>query len=317
MNTRHALLLLFPLHLLAAAVDLDVRVADELGRPIAGAEVTCEWIPRLSPDPWNQPHRRESGRALADERGRARLVGRHAPDHLTVTVRADGYYAVSRRLVARDQIVRLALLQQGARVESARVEILTSSLPQDGSQHPFDLERGSFLPPLGVGRRADVLLSGSCPSSRLPAGSRAVFSDTLRLVFLDARAGCLATLRPGQQRFAQSIQPFLGDSLLHGIEHPLEAPAEGYQSELIYLLARTVEAPPPGDLAWVRPAPGVVPGPGRIGAPQWIFRIRPGPAALHGVITDFGWVEDGRLRLRYRISQEPGNPSLEFDAPQR
>ena len=315
MNPKSALLLLLPFPLLAAGVDLDVRVADELGRPIAGAEVACDWVPRLSPDPWNQPHRREPARTLADERGRARLSGRHALDHLAVTVRAEGYYAASRRLAARDQIVRVALLQQGPRVESARVEVLTSSLPQDGSQQAFDLELGAFLPPLGVGRRADVLLSGSCPSSRLPAGSRAVFSDTLRLVFLDARAGHVPTPRPGQEGFAQSIQPFLADSLLHGIEHPLEAPAEGYQAELTYLLARTVEAPPPGDLAWVRPAPGVVPAPGRIGSPQWIFRIRPGPAALHGVITDFGWVEDGRLRLRYRISLEPGNPSLEFDAP--
>lgn len=317
MKNPLALAFLLPFPLLAAVVDLDVRVADELGRPIAGAEVDCEWVPRLSPDPWNQPHRRVRASAQSDESGRAKLSGQHVLDHLVVTARAEGYYAVSRRLVARDQIVRLALLQQGPRVESARVEVLTSSLPQDGSQHPFDLEMGAFLPPLGVGRRADALLSGSCPSSRLSAGSRAVFSDTLRLVFLDARAGHLPSPRPGQQGFAQSIQPFLADSLLHGIEHPLEAPTEGYQAELIYLLARTVEAPPPGDLAWVRPAPGVVPAPGRIGSPQWVFRIRPGPAALHGVITDFGWIEDGRLRLRYRISLEPGNPSLEFDAPRR
>lgn len=316
MKSYVALALFFPFPALPA-IELDVRVADELGRPLAGAEISCEWVPRLSPDPWNQPHSRVRDTAQADDRGRARLSGRHVLDQLTVTAQAEGYYAASRRLVARDQIVRIALLQQGPRVRSTRIEILTSALPQDGSEHPFDLEMGAFLPPLGVGRRADVLLSGRCESGQLPPGSRAVFEDTLRMAFLDARAGHVPTPRPGQDGFSHSIQPFLSELLLHGIEHPLEAPFDAYKPLIVYRLARTAEAPPPGDVAWVRPAPGVIPHPGRIGSPQWIFRIRPGPAALHGVITDFGWIEDGRLRLRYRISQEPGNPSLEFDAPER
>lgn len=316
MKSPAALTLLLPFSLLPA-VEIDVRVADELGRPLAAAEVSCEWVPRLSPDPWNQPHPRMRDTAQTDDRGRARLSGRHVLEQLTVTAKADGYYAASRRIVARDQVVRIALLQQGPQVRSARIEVLSSALPQDGAGHPFDLEMGAFLPPLGVGRRADILLSGRCESGRLPPGSRAVFEDTLHMAFLDARAGHVPAPRPGQEGFSQSIQPFLSDLLLHGIEHPLEAPVDGYKSEIVYRLARTAEAPPPGDVAWIRPAPGVVPSPGRIGSPQWIFRIRPGPAALHGVITDFGWIDDGRFRLRYRISQEPGNSSLEFDAPER
>lgn len=309
--------LLLPLPLLPAVVDLSVRVADELGRPIADAEVFSDLTPNLSPDPWNQPHPRQRVAGSTDERGRATLSGRHALDHLAVTAKAEGFYPTSRRVVARDQVVRLALLQQGPRVESVTVEVLTSLLPQDGHEYPFDLEMGAFLPPLGVGRRADALLSGRCASAQLPPGSRATFEDTARLRFVEARAGCLPTPRPGQEGFAQSVQPFLADQLLHDIQHPLEAPIQGYTSEMTYLLARTTEAPPPGDIAWVRPAPGVVPGPGRVGSPQWIFRIRPGPEALHGVLTDFGWMEDGRLRIRYRLSREPGNPSLEFDAPER
>lgn len=317
MRTLASLATLLPLHLLAATVDLDVRVSDELGRPIHGAEVACDWVPRLSADPWTQPHVTERAQSTTDELGRARLRGRHVLDQLAVTVRAEGYYASSRRMEARSRVVRLALLQQGSRVSSAKVEVLTSSLPQDGAEHPFDLELGAFLPPLGVGRRADVLLSGSRESSRLPPGSSAVFDDHARLRFIDGRAGCLQTPRPGQAGFAESLQPFLRDQLIHGVEHPLEAPSDGYKAEIVYRYSRTTPAPPPGDIAWVRPAPGIVPGPGRVGSPQWIFRIRPGPAALHGVISDFGWTEDGRLRLRYRISLEPGNPSLEFDAPER
>lgn len=309
--------LLLPLPLFPAVIDLNVRVADELGRPIADAEVLSDLTPSLSPDPWNQPHPRQRVSGRTDERGRVTLSGRHALDQLAVTARAEGFYPTSRRIHARDQVVRLALLEQGPRVESVAVEVLTSLLPQDGREHPFDLEMGAFLPPLGVGRRADALLSGRCESAQLPPGSRATFEDLARLRFVEARAGSLPTPRPGQEGFAQSIQPFLADQLLPGIEHPLEAPLDGYAREITYRSARTAEAPPPGDIAWVRPAPGVVPGPGRLGSPQWVFRIRPGPEALHGVLTDFGWMEDGRLRIRYRLSREPGNPSLEFNASER
>lgn len=314
---KNPILLLAYLPFLASGIHLDLRVADELGRPLADVEVSCEWVTRLSADPWNLPHERLRETARTDERGRAQLRGRHALDHLAVTAKADGFYPASKRLFARDQIVRLALLQQGPRVAFTKVEVLTSVLPQGGEGHPFDLELGAFLPPIGVGRRADVMISGNCQSQRLPPGSRAPFEDSAEMRFLDSRAGCLPTPRPDQEGFASSVQPFLSDQLLHDVQHPLEAPSSGYQSLITYRLARTVEAPPPGDVAWVRPAPGVIPSPGRIGSPQWVFRIRPGPAALHGVLTDFGWMEDGRLRLSYRISNEPGNPSLEFDAPSR
>lgn len=315
--SRRILLALLPFPALAASVQLDVRVADELGRAIPGAEVSCFLVPRLSPDPFNVSAERLRVAVLADDRGRARLEGRHVPDHLAVTARAEGFYPASRRVTAFDRVVRLSLLQQGPRVDSVRVDFLTSSLPADGSPVPFDLELGAFLPPLGVGRRADLLLSGRCESHRLPPGARDTFEDHAEMRFLDARAGIAPTPRPGQDGFAASVQPFLAEQLLHDLSHPLEAPLDGYRPSLAYRLARTVPAPPPGDIAWLRPAPGVLPGPGRVGSPQWIFRIRPGPAALHGVITDFGWIEGGRLRLAYRISSEPGNPSLEFDAPAR
>ena len=87
--------------------------------------------------------------------------------------------------------------------------------------------------------------------------------------------------------------------LLPGLASPRLAPAAGYQGQLEYRSSRGM-------------SPTDIPGPGRVGAPQWIFRITRESGALHGVITDFGWLEDGRLRLQYRISAEPGNPSLEF-----
>ena len=136
--SRRILLALLPFPALAASVQLDVRVADELGRAIPGAEVSCFLVPRLSPDPFNVSAERLRVAVLADDRGRARLEGRHVPDHLAVTARAEGFYPASRRVTAFDRVVRLSLLQQGPRVDSVRVDFLTSSLPADGSPVQFE-----------------------------------------------------------------------------------------------------------------------------------------------------------------------------------
>lgn len=316
MSPFNRFFLLLPLHALAA-VELEVRMADPRGLPIVGGEVVCEMIPALSANPWVEVAARRRVSALTDSAGLARVSGTHAPSQLAVTGHAPGYYGSTRLVAAGDRRASLCLFPQGARVASSRVELLTEDLPGDGVGRAFDLELGAFLPPLGVGRHADVMISGRCESRALPAGSRAAFRDHAEIRFVTDGSGCAPTPRSGQEGFAASVSPGLAGQLLHGIFHPLSAPTEGYLSSLSYVLERPQE--PVGKVEGLRPAfsQGIPASPGRIGSPQWIFRIRSGPAALHGVITDFGWVEGGRLRLRYTISAEPGVLSLEFDSPRR
>lgn len=309
------LLLLVSAPATALTVDLDVRVTDELGYPIPDAWVRADWVPVASHDPWNTPSLTRPSEARTDVAGRARLSGRQSAPRFVVEAGAEGHYAVSRVLVARDQVVRLSLPLRGPAVRHRRLEILTSALPDDGEARPFDLEMGAFLPPLGVGRQSDVLLAGSRGSARLPKDSRAPYRDWVTLRFTVPGTGLVATPRPGQPGFAAAHDGGNLGLRIRDLPHPREAPASGYIDELPFVEERLAEAPPAGDLRWLRPDPAFVPGPGRLGAPQWIFRIRPGPAALHGVLTDFGWLPDGRLRLAYLLSDEPGNPSLEFGFP--
>lgn len=315
---KHALsrlLLLVSSPAVALTVDLDVRVTDELGYPVADAWVRVDWVPVVSHDPWNAPSVTRPAEARTDVAGRVRLSGRQAAPRVVIEAGAEGHYAVSRALAARDQVVRLSLPLRGPAVRHRRLEILTSSLPEDGEPRAFDLELGAFLPPLGVGRHADILVAGERESARLPKDSRAPFRDWVSLTFVVPGSGQAATPRPGQPGFSSAHDGGVPGLRIRELSHPREAPASGYAPELTYLEARLSEAPPPGDLRWLRPSTDFVPGPGRLGSPQWIFRIRPGPAALHGVLTDFGWLPDGRLRLAYLLSDEPGNPSLEFGFP--
>lgn len=315
---RHSLSRLLPLltsPAVALTVDLEIRVADELGYPVADAWVRVDWVPVVSPDPWNNPSLVRPAEARTDVAGRARLSGKQAAPRLVVEAGAEGHYAVSRVLMSRDQVVRLSLPVRGPAVRHRRLEVLTASLPEDGQPKPFDLELGAFLPPLGVGRQADILLSGRRESALLAKDSRAPYKDWVEMRFVAAGSGWVATPRPGQPGFAAAHEGGVPGLRIRDLPHPREAPASGYSPGLSYVEARLAEAPPPGDLRWLRPDPAFVPGPGRLGAPQWIFRIRPGPASLHGVLTDFGWLPDGRLRLAYLLSDEPGNPSLEFGFP--
>lgn len=117
--------------------------------------------------------------------------------------------------------------------------------------------------------------------------------------FIRQGDGVVATPRPGQAGFAASVSSACDGMLLPGLASPRQAPAAGYVDRLAYRSARGSAA---GDL----------PGPGRVGAPQWIVRLAREEGVVHGLVTDFGWTEDGRLRITYRLSAEPGNPSLEF-----
>lgn len=280
----------------AGAFVVDVSVTDESGAPLAGAAVVAETTPRFSADPWNAPARCIRVEATSDPRGLARLAGEHALPGLVLTVAQLGFYPASRRIARTEPAASLVLPRRSASVASTRASCLFRGLPWDGSEHGFDLVMGAFTPPLGVGCRSDVWISGRRGLASHPVAVPEVCVDELVMRFAGPGDGVVATPRPGQPGFAASVSPACEGLLLPGLAHPRRAPAEGYVDRLVHRSERVGGA--------------VVAG--RIGGPQWIFRVHREGGVLHGVITDFGCITDGQLRLDCQASSEPGNPSLEF-----
>ncbi len=283
----------------AAPFVIEVEVTDESGAPVVGAAVSCETVPRLALDPWNAPARRVVSRATADSRGRAHLAGDHALPELIVSAVAPGFHVAARRTPIGVSVARVVLPARLGTAESVRLELLTRALPDDDAEHGFDLLLGAFVPPLGVGRHADVFLRGRCPSASLPRASTAPYTDEVVMRFAGLGDGIVAVPRPGQAGFAASVSSACTEMLLPDLVAPRRAPESGYTPLLAYRCSRG-------------PLPGELPGPGRIGSPQWIFRLSRESGYFHGVLTDFGWLPDGRLRIAYRISSEAGSYSLDF-----
>lgn len=298
--SRHARwFLLFMLRCAAAPFSLEVAVVDESGAPVPGAAVWVDAVPRTSQDPWNAPARRQRVEVAADERGRARLVGEHALGAFCPMAVAPGYYPAGVRAGVASPPVRITLARRLGSSASVSLDVLTRALPDDGAEHGFDLVMGAFVAPLGVGRRADVWIRGRCPSSRLSPGAAGAYVDEVAMRFDAPVDGVVATPRPGETGFDISISPACVGMIFGELAAPRVAPSDGYTPRLAYRSARG-------------PSPADVPGPGRAAQPQWMFRIHRDGQPIHGLIDDFGWLPDGRLRLLYRVSTEPGNRSLEL-----
>lgn len=297
--SRLLILALLASRCLAAPFSLELEVVDESGAPVAGAAVWVDAVPRVSQDPWNAPARRQRVEATADEQGRARLAGEHALGAFCPMAVSPGYYPAGIRTELPSRPLRIVLPRRLGASAASNMDILTRALPDDGSEHGFDLVLGAFVPPLGVGRQADVWIRGRCQSARLPAGAPGAHADEVVMRFDAPADGVVGTPLPGQPGFDISVSPACAGMILGELTAPRLAPSDGYTPRLTYRSSRG-------------PSPSEVPGPGRAAQPQWIFRIHRDGQPMHGIIHDFGWLPDGRLRLLYRLSNEPGSRSLEF-----
>lgn len=284
---------------LAAPFALDVTVVDEDGTPVPGAAVWVDATPQLSQDPWNAPAKRQRIEATADSQGRTRLTGEHALTTFCPMAVCPGFYPAGALVKASSSSIRIVLPRRLGSSGSSQMEILTRSLPDDGAEHAFDLVMGAFVKPLGVGQQADIWIRGRCPSAGMKPGASGAYVDEASARFSAQGDGVVATPRRGEAGFDLSISPACAGMIFGELVAPRLAPSSGYLPTLVYRSAR-------GPLA------SDIPGPGRAKQPQWILQIHRDGRVLHGLIDDFGWLPDGRLRLLYRISTEPGNRSLEF-----
>ena len=145
---------------------------------------------------------------------------------------------------------------------------------------------GAFTPPIGVGQRSDVFIKGKCTMVTSAAGIRVSSENSeLEMWHSEKGSGFLATPRPSQKTFGLSIAAGCAEQSFPELFWPRIAPQTGYVARWNY--------------------------PETAGS-QWIFRMRPDQGYYYGVLTDFHWLPDGRLRMVYELSEVPGNPSLEF-----
>ncbi len=299
MNYRLLVSFITTLRCIAAPFSLDVTVVDEDSVPIPGAAVWVDATPQLAQDPWHAPARRQRIEATADSQGRARLTGGHALTAFCPMAVCPGFYPAGVLTKVSSSPIRIVLPRRLGSSNSSHIERLTRALPDDGAEHAFDLKMGDFVAPLGVGHQPDIWIRGRCPSASMKPGSPGAYVDELSARFSALADGVIATPRRGEPGFDLSISPACAGMIFGELTAPRLAPSAGYLPTLVYRSARG-------------PSASDIPGPGRAAQPQWIFQIHRDGHVLHGLIDDFGWLPDGRLRLLYRISTEPGNRSLEF-----
>ena len=283
------------LNVSAATFHLKVEVVDEDGKRLPSVVIAGEALPVSSPNIWNAPGRRKHFVAKTDADGFAKIEEQHILPQLVISASADNFYTSSIRVTCEQKVVKIILVRKLEQVKSRKFEIITSSLPQDGRLYGFDLIMGAFTTPLGVGRYPDVFIKGICPPVSKGTDPVVPFIDQdLEMHFPDQGTGFQPTPRPGQKSFSLSVAPSCEGQMFSGLDWPRRAPRMGYAMQ------------------WRRREFGITQLQGRAEEPQWIFRIRPEEGYYHGVMSDFRWLPDGRLRLVYEVSTISGSQSLEF-----
>jgi len=285
------------LRCLAADFHLQIEVIDEYGKHMPSIEIVCDTLPVAAANIWNAPGRRERLCVKTDINGVARLEGQHALPQLVISASTDNFYTSTKRVSCEQKFAQLTLVKKIEQVKCRRLEVLTSSLPQDGNSYGFDLMIGAFTPPLGVGWHPDVFIKGKYGTANTTSGVRASsVSQELEMRYSDKGSGFQRTPRPGQKSFGLSIAAGCDEQAFPELFWPRIAPRAGFETQLTYT------------------SPAMNHSQVQVGAgePQWIFRIRPEQGYYYGVLADFHWMPDGRLRLVYELSTVPGSPSLEF-----
>jgi len=202
----------------ATVTSVEVKVVDELGNAVPGASVRANWIPEAAKNPWHAPAKVVPQVIPVNAKGEARLEGRHLGSLLMLEVTATGFYGLIRRHRMNDTPSELRLLARGAPVPSRRVQLVFKQLPPVGQEVGFDLERASWLPPLGVGQVEDVRIT--------------LLTEGVLLRWPDPETGVYTLPVPGGEGYAASLGLRNPHDSLSELTHPRRAPSDGYAREL-------------------------------------------------------------------------------------
>ncbi len=202
----------------AAVTTVEVKVVDELGNPLPSASVRASWIPEAAKNPWHAPAKVIPQVISVNAKGAARLEGRHTGSLLMIEAWAPGYFRLVRRHQMNAAPPELRLLARGVPVPGRRVQVVFKQLPPVGQEVGFDLERGSWLPPLGVGQVEDIRIT--------------LLTEGVLLRWPDPETGVHAVPVPGSEGYAASLGLTHPRDSLFELTHPRRAPSEGYAREL-------------------------------------------------------------------------------------
>ncbi len=202
----------------ATVTSIEVKVVDELGNAVPTASVRANWIPEAAKNPWYVPAKVIPQVIPVNAKGEVRLEGRHTGSLLMLEVTAPGFYGLIRRHRINDAPPELRLLARGAPVPARRVQVVFKQLPPVGQEVGFDLERASWLPPLGVGQVEDVRIT--------------LLSEGVLLRWPDPETGVHTVPVPGGEGYAAALGLTNPRDSLFELTHPRRAPSEGYAREL-------------------------------------------------------------------------------------
>lgn len=202
----------------AAFNTVEIKVVDEQGKPLPTATVRAQWVPEPAQDPWNAAAKVVPQVVAVNPQGEARLQGRHLHTRLIIEVTAPGFYSLIRRHGFKEVPLECRMLARGPHSPCRSVQVEFKALPPIGQEVGFDLERASWLPPLGVGQVADVMIT--------------LLAEGVHLRWPEPETGVHIVPLPGGEGYSAALGLAHPRDALFELNHARRAPATGYAREL-------------------------------------------------------------------------------------
>jgi hypothetical protein len=229
--------------------DFSLRVTDERGVPVADASVFFSWSPG-SGTPAN-----------TDRAGRARVTGRSPYNQVEVRITADGHYDSRLSIPFPDHckqghcavgtLDEITVRLKRRLHPVAMYHLTTDARVPDSDQPPgFDLEKGDWVHPYGIGTVTDFTYRSSCNIDPPRRFQGATYESAL-----DAAVAALGVTRVhlvAKRRIVDDHAELLpGSDELRGFEYPAPELADGYEVYVVdeggLRCSGQVRFPHPGD----------------------------------------------------------------------
>ena len=286
-----------------------VRVTDELGFAMTNAEVHAGFVESIKPG-WGWGGGKEmQWRGKTDTNGLCVITAR-CEGEAGIAAGKDGYYwssgykvlftnclgILAKKWHPWNPVVDVVLKRIGNPVPMYARWVQNAAIPKEGEAVGYDLQKGDWVTPHGLGEVVDLLFrSDRAPSRVVPSqyGDVRLFDDTLTISFPNEGDGIQSMLVP--DRGGRS-----------NLRLPAIAPENGYVTNLVKRVAQEQDKPIFSTIE--KDA-------------NYFFRVRTKKneageivSALYGKIHgDFRFGRVGELQFRYYLNPTPNDRNMEFD----